>query len=210
MPSNVSKARKAHRDRLRHRDHLQRPDGGLRRRDQARARDRREGSREVVLPGPILEPRQPARATTTAARARRSPRPGRRAHHALRRGPGDERHHHGARHGASASTTRAPCAPSPSSRRIRCTGSRGSSICRARSCRPSTRTRDTTRRCASAPRTAGTWPIAWRARRASTSATRRARPCSPPSRSRSAFTRSRAAGVSSPSYRTAEIATSRR
>ena len=69
----------------------------------------------------------------------------------------------------------APFAASPSSPTRRCTVSRGSSTWPRASCPPSTTRARTTSSSPSPPRTAGTWPIASRAKRACMSVTRRAR-----------------------------------
>ena len=74
MPTNVTQGAQGHRAGLRHRAHLQRSDGGLRRRDPPRARDRREEPGEVLLPRPVLEPVEPARALPRHRRARSSTR----------------------------------------------------------------------------------------------------------------------------------------
>ncbi len=121
--------------RLRRRPRAHRSDGRQRRRHPPGARDLRARPAAVLLPGPVQQPGELARALRHDRR--RDPRADRRPHHALRRRPRHERHVR--RHGPSpaagqagrAAGLRAAGLAAPRPRRAEAHGSR-------RSCRPST------------------------------------------------------------------------
>ena len=101
-----------------------RSDGRQRRRHPPGARDLRARARTLLLPGPVQQPGELARALRHDRR--RDPRADRRPDHALRRGARHERHVR--RHGPSSAAGQAGRhARSPCSRTRRCTASKGSS-----------------------------------------------------------------------------------
>ena len=192
MPSNVSQGAEGHRARLRHRDHLLRSDGGLRRRDPpgARRSSRRTRTRTST---PTSTRTRRTRSRTTTARAPRSSTPSATASRTSSPGLGTT--------GTMMGTTRRL---QEHARPIRCVAVEPAEALHgleglkhlASSLVPPIYDAARPRRdhAASRPRTAGTWPIASRARRGSTSGTRRAPTSSRRSRSPSELQREQGGG----------------